>query len=261
VTITMNSFFRRFRGLIVAASFCGVALSQQGTGTIVVFRLTPERAVVAAGSRTVQNGCSSEINDNVCKVATFDNKLAFAASGYSGRFKCGSGSAWNVRDLTRDFYHQKGVTALDEFVTAWAKMMGNVLLEDSKISPPLAHGGIILGAVFILVDASGHLSADSVRFSPLSGGDIHMDIGHVIPNGNNNLVGQGSVILEFNAGQTERSKPWHRQIDKLDPDQRVIALAKLTEQFDSSGTVGGPIDSVLLTQSGARWLSVKPGCR
>jgi hypothetical protein len=75
------------------------------------------------------------------------------------------------------------------------------------------------------------------------------------------MMGQGAVILEFNAGQTERSKTWHHQLDKLDPDQRVVALAKLTEQFDSSGMVGGPIDSILLTKSGARWLYVKPDCR
>src|SRR5258708_5423991 len=133
----MNSWFRLYRGIVVMASCCGSALSQQGTGTIVVFRLTPERATVAADSRTVLNGCSSEVNDNVCKVAAFDDKLVFAASGYTGRFKCGSsGSAWNVRDITKRFYHERGVPALDEFVTAWATMMDNVLLEDSRISPP-----------------------------------------------------------------------------------------------------------------------------
>jgi hypothetical protein len=257
----MDSFFRLYRGIIVMASCCGSAWSQQGTGTIATFRLTPERAIVAADSRTVLHGCSSGVNDNVCKVATFDNKLVFAASGYSGRFKCGSDSAWNVRDITKKFYRQEGVPALDPFVTAWARMMANVLSEDSKISPPVSHGGIILGAVFILVDARGQVKADSVRFSPSSDGDIHVDIGHVIPNGGDNMMGQGAVILEFNAGQTERSKQWHRQIDKLDPDQRVVALAKLTEQFDSSGMVGGPIDSILLTKSGVRWLSVKPDCR
>jgi len=257
----MNFCFRLYRDIVVMASFCGVALSQQGTGTIVVFRLTPERAVVAADSRTVLNGCSSEVNDNVCKVATFDNGLVFAASGYSGRFRCGSsGSAWNVRDITRKFYHEKGVPALDEFVTAWARMMGNVLSEDSKISPPVSHGGIILGAVFVLVEG-GQVKADSVRFSPSIGGDIHVDIGHIIPNGSVNMIGKGAVILEFNAGQTERSKQWHHQIDKLDPDQMVVALAKLTKQFDSSGMVGGPIDSILLAKSGVRWLSVKPDCR
>ena len=226
-----------------------------------MFRQTPERAVVAADSRTVLNGCSAAINDNVCKVEAFDNKLVFAASGYTGRYKCGSpGSAWNVRDLTRKFYQEKGVPALDEFVMAWARMMSDVLSEDSKISPPPSHGGTILGAVFILVDEKGQIKADSVRFSPLSGSDFHVDIGHVIPDGSVNVIGMGAVILEFNAGQTERSKQWHHQIDKLDPDQRVVALAKLTEQFDSSGIVGGPIDSILLTKSGARWLSVKPGC-
>jgi hypothetical protein len=166
-----------------------------------------------------------------------------------------------VRDVTKKFYHEKGVPALDEFVTAWATMMGNVLSEDSKISPPVSHGGIILGAVFILVDATGQVKADSVLFSPSSSGDIHVDIGHVTPNGSDSMMGRGAVILEFNAGKTERSKTWHQQIDKLDPDQRVVALAKLTEQFDSSGMVGGPIDSILLTRSGTRWLSVKPDCR
>jgi hypothetical protein len=57
-----------------------------------------------------------------------------------------------------------------------------------------------------------------------------------------------------------RAKIWHRRIDKVDLDAQIVALAKLEKDNDTSGTVGGPIDSIRLTPSGINWLAVKKQC-
>jgi hypothetical protein len=68
------------------------------------------------------------------------------------------------------------------------------------------------------------------------------------------------VINEFIANQTARAKTWHPRIDKLGPDDQIVALAKLEREFDKSGTIGGQIDSIRITTSGLKWLAVKKDC-
>ena len=114
-------------------------------------------------------------------------------------------------------------------------------------------------AIFVSSSKVG-ISADSViiRFRP--NGRLEASRGNLLANGQQSDMGNGAIIKEFNANQTKRAKVWHSKIDKLGADGEVSALAKLTEEINPSGDVGGPIDTVRVGLSGIKWLSVKSQC-
>jgi hypothetical protein len=270
----MNSRSRLFPLVALALIASEPALCQQQSGTIVTFRVFPDHAIVAADSRTVRTVLDTRtVNDDVCKILTFDNKLIFAYAGYTARVKPYSDETlWNVRDVAKSAYRDivsknlpasnlAGSNLSDAFAREWTKRMGGILIDDSKISPPpLVPGGFVLGGIFIAFDAGGQILPSVVIFR-LVNGSITAQMGAGHPDGHLNMVGRGAVFEEFEANTTKRAKQWHAQTDKLSPDKQAVALAKLTKEFDASGQVGGPIDSVILTRSGISWLYVKPHCR
>jgi hypothetical protein len=240
------------------------AVSQQQSGTIVVFRALPDHAIVAADSKSVRTCPPNNriVVRDVCKILTFDNRFVFAASGYYGRHDpCESNDTlWNVGDITKHLYQNDSISSVDDFATKWAKKMGSVLWDDSKISPPaMGPRGIILAAVFLGFSGS-RIDARDVVLTPGKQGGVHADVGIIILNGERNFAGEGEVIEEFSASQSRRAKQWHARIDKLGPDEQIVALARLTKQFDTSGTVGGAIDAIRVTPLGIKWLLVKPEC-
>jgi hypothetical protein len=238
-----------------------VAVCQQNTGTIVVFRVMHDHVIVAADSKATSSGVEqkSEAVYNVCKILTFDNQYIFAYTGYSARrpFGKSASTSWNVRDITRRLYQQGSISSTDDFARKWAAKMKAVLVYDSKISPPSSHNGLVLFGLFVGV-SNGNISTVAIQFELGQDGQIrtkHRQIGSGL-----DAAGEADIFIEFQANKTRRANLWHSRIDKLGPDDQVIALAKLVRQFDTSGHVGGPIDSVRITPYGMQWLSVKPKC-
>jgi hypothetical protein len=86
---SMKPYAQCFRIGLTIAIFSEVAVSQQQTGTIIVYRLSPDHAVIAGDSRTSRTCPPKQeiVSDEKCKILAFDNKYVFAASGYEARFE------------------------------------------------------------------------------------------------------------------------------------------------------------------------------
>jgi hypothetical protein len=260
----MKPYVRCFRVIIAIAAFSQIAISQQQTGTIIVFRLSPDHAVIAGDSRTVRMCPPKQriVSQDVCKVLAFENKYAFAAVGYTARFDpCTSNhTLWNVRDITKKLYRDGNISSVDDFARKWGSKMHDVLIDDSKISPPSANGPnkVVLGGLF--VGNVGHQVTAKMILFRLPGKDLQASVITFNPSTGFNDFGHADAIIEFEANQTARAKIWHRRLDKLGPDDQILALAKLQRDNDTSGTVGGKIDSVRITPSEINWLTVKKEC-
>jgi hypothetical protein len=250
-------------------SFSQIAISQQQSGTIIVFRLSPDHAVVAGDSRTVRScrpqigiGPSKKIvSEDVCKVLAFDNKYVFAAAGYTGRFDpCISNrTSWNVREITRRLYTDGGITGVDDFTKKWLVKMGDVLTDDSKISPPLLSStGLVLAGLFV-GNVEHKVTAEAIVFR-LTDRGLEASITNFWPIKEFNDFGEDNALTEFRANKTAKSKLWHHRIDPLEPDAQIATLATLDRDNDTSGLVGGRIDSVRITPSEVQWLHVKKQC-
>jgi hypothetical protein len=241
-----------------------LAMSQQEVGTIVVFKVLPDHAVIAADSKTTRLcGQKTIVGYDVCKILTFENHYVFAAAGYTGRIvpdDCESGrKLWNVRDITKDVYRDGSVPTTDAFAHKWGDKMLEILREDSKISPPRSRNRLIVSGLFIGA-SNGNLVGEMVHIMQGQHGVVEAHYEQVPYGDRPNTAGFGAVVAEFMANTSQRAKLWHSQIDKLSLDDQIIALAKLVKAEDTSGEVGGPIDSVRMTPFGVQWISHKPMC-
>jgi hypothetical protein len=230
-----------------------------------MFKVVPDHAIVAADSKASRKcGMNGKriVNYDKCKILTFDNQYVFAFSGYSARFspRCETNrTLWNVNDITKALYRKSHVGTTEVFAHEWGDKMLAVLAEDAKIAPPLMNHGLILFGLFVGA-AHGEMIGEMVTLRLGQDGHAHADYSTVPFGDNPNDAGYGDVVAEFMANKTPRAKLWHGQIDKLAPDDRIIAITKLVREFDTSGEVGGPIDSVRMTPYGVEWLSAKPKC-
>jgi hypothetical protein len=151
----MKPYAQCFRISLTIAIFSQVAFSQQQTGTIIVYRLSSDHAVIAGDSRTSRT-CPPKheiVSDEKCKILAFGNKYVFAASGYEAKFEpCASDhTLWNVNEVTKGLYLDGDISSVDDFARKWRRKMADVLIQDSKISPipRHGHGGSFLG-LFLL---------------------------------------------------------------------------------------------------------------
>jgi hypothetical protein len=260
----MKPYAQCFRIGLTIAVFSQIAISQQQTGTIIVFRLSSDHAIVASDSRRVRM-CPPHnkiVSEEQCKILTFDNKYVFATSGYDARFEpCASNrTVWNINEVTKGLYRDGNISSVDDFARKWRGKMADVLTQDSKISPlpRHGHGGLVLGALF--VGNSDHkMTAEMVIFQMADKG-LQSSLLILPPDKEFQDIGEGEVLTEFDADKTARAKVWHHRIDKLDLDAQIAALAKLARDNDTSGGIGGKIDSIRITPCGINWLSVKKQC-
>jgi hypothetical protein len=230
------------------------AMGQQETGTIAVFRITTDHAFVAAdslASRTCRPPLKPIIRKNTCKILAFDNKFLFVGVGYDARFDpCQSDTpVWSVQQVAKDVFKKAGVSDTHDFASKWKRAMEEVFKQDAPAGTPLY--GLFIGA------ESHKITGYYVIFRPPGVIDAFEE---VPANGEHQYKGVGDVIREFDLEKTKRAKEWHQRIDKLSPDDQITALVKLAEEYDTSGTIGGDIDSVRLTTGGVKWLTVKKEC-
>jgi hypothetical protein len=202
------------------------------------------------------------VSEDRCKILAFDSKYVFAASGYFGRFDpCTSNhSSWNVREITESLYRDGDISSVDDFARKWRRKMADVLTQDSKISPlpRHGHGGLVLGVLF--VGNSDHkVTAEMVIFQ-ITNKALQSSLLILNPDNKFQDIGVDDMLTEFDTDKTARAKVWHHRIDKLESDAQIAALAKLVRDNDTSGMVGGEIDSVRITPSEIKWLAVKKQC-
>lgn len=234
------------------------AIPQYETGTIIVFRVTPSEAIIAADSRQSFVG-GAERSRSVCKILTFDGKYVFAASGYSGR-RSGR-MPWDLYEYTNRIYREGHVMNVRDFADKWAKQMQELLIQDSKISAPPLHGGnTILTAVFIGVEG-GVIDARARTFHREKMGFPSLESLKVDDDGRDTPIGEGKIVAEFLSNKTARAAAWHKRIDPLPVGERPYALVKLVEDYGSSSGVGGEITSLEINaSSGIRWRTGKARC-
>lgn len=245
------------------------AISQQRTGTIVVFSTTPNKAIVAADSRAVtdMHGAGKDVIENdQCKILAFDNKAIFALAGFQ---TCFGPTKWDVLDTTKEVYadiakqdpKRAGINMADLFIKNWYTKMVDSLSANWKFCPQ--ENQIIMAGVFIDFNLLDRIeSRTAIIKLPISGKlgeytvDVHTEDLTAIPQG----AGEAAILIEFLANESTRAKQWHTVIDKYPPERKVQALAQLTRRLDKSGNVGGNIDMAVLTDSGIRWVSTKKNC-
>lgn len=106
------------------------ACSQIATGTIVVFALIPDKAVIAADSRGgfVKGGPA---DDTYCKIAAFGNQVIFAVAGSALYLSSGVNDpipSWSAIGVAKNV-HKAGSHAvrasskINTIADAWAKEM------------------------------------------------------------------------------------------------------------------------------------------
>jgi hypothetical protein len=237
------------------------AVPQQQSGTIIVFRVTPVEAIVAADSleRETYKGKTVKTH-SVCKILVFDNKYIFAASGYSGRHF--GRSPWDLSQITKEMYRTGNISSTGDFANLWTSKMHTILIRDYKIFPPPVHeGNTILSAIFIGIKGN-EIDARSRIFHSENSGHPSLEAQVITANGEDTAMGEDNIILEFKANKTTRAGQWRERIDMLTPEVRMVALVKLVEEFNHSGGVGGNIDSVRIsTLKQVEWLTGKRKCR
>jgi hypothetical protein len=257
------NFHCRVCVLFCTAFICYGAVAQQKSGTIIIFSLTQDKAIVAADSRE-SNGQGVVVTDQGCKLVALDNKAIFTFSGT--RFceiKDPIRGNWDAQGAAISVYKnlasQTNRVRGNDFIHAWDKeMLGhmNFRLCTSHIGP---HGEVLTGLFFDL-DASNRIEAYAEIVS-LHGSQITTDIQGLALDGLAMGSGWTDILDEFLATATPRAKAWHKRIDNYSPERRVQALGQLTREFDTSGSVGGNIDMASLTARGIEWVSTKKHCQ
>jgi len=249
----------RYLLVLLMASIPYSAICQQQTGTIIVFRFTTDEFIIAADSKVIAKFPTHEavVSQDVCKIFTFDNKYIFAAGGYLGR-----GNYWDIYDEMKILYRSGTIASISDFASKWAKKMQSILTEDAKVSsPPLGNGGVVLTALFAGIER-GKIQTQAVQFEMSNGKYQTPYMAPILPDGRYNAIGEITVFSELEAHQTQRARVWQKRIAALEPEKRVVAIAKLVRDYDLGGKVGGHIDSARITPfKGAEWMSVKPSCQ
>ncbi|MGA8442420.1 MAG: hypothetical protein WB762_14210 [Candidatus Sulfotelmatobacter sp.] len=264
-------------------SFCLSAIGQiETSGTVIAIDATQKELVIAADSRRGKTRHS--YGDDVCKIATFDNRIIFAASGNTGPSMDPKIRLWDAYAIAQQQYRKLAVPkcASDTFIIrlaqAWGVAIKQQMEEGLRWHPEAIweiNDNYIISAIFAGVKANGDIIAvsESLSAGPKRNGVIQVVLDPVQVLKQSDylwVLGVREIIGELTVGKTIRAQQWRRSINAAiksggDP------LATLATQYvritidnlrktrtDFKGTsfseVGDPISVLRLTQNGAEWI-------
>jgi hypothetical protein len=275
-----------FTMLFANALFQGRPQIQSERGTTVVISETQDRIIIAADSReTLQSG---GYRDNGCKISVFDNKTVFVSSGHRHMEVTLTGSpkqspgVWDSHDVaarslktavSKSSGNQGGVIAAAAH--EWEKNADRYFSSIMRIDPTAALNlgepvaGEISEGVFVGADSGGHIIAIEVVVKTNRAGPTIETSSQILGSQSFNVMGANSVPLEFYHRSSARAiaeiKKWQGTLIGKDATERAVLtvtqLVKWSVLYDTSGEVGGDVDTVVFDPSGPRWVYKKKYCK
>jgi hypothetical protein len=243
-------------------------------GTIVVIDHSSDELVVVADSMGSHGESAFAKPDYTqCKILAFDNQMVFAAVNalaYQSR-KFDLAPNWDARDIVRRIVaaepkpHNTAI-ALQTIATKWATAMADELRGEYRWHPSeiikIAKGskGLLSGGFFFAKPNEGEYQfwTAIVTFNKAMSEPIATTVVPIFSGcwvcGQKDTVcaaGQPAVVTEFCTASTQRARgvdgylTYRNDLLESGWDSHSLLanrLADLTEAYDTSGTVGGPID-------------------
>ncbi len=248
-------------------------------GTTVVAYVQKRGAIIAADSREI---IGSVPRDDACKIAVFDGVLIFARVGV-GRLAPPPGEGlpgWDAHDAASDSFKavlaKEGASAQADFVSATAVEWNRRALKFFQpLMPAAMQWGVPQGSELSLakglfVGREGPVGVTAVEaIVSINMADLTLK-SVTVPLKDYFVLGVDHVAMEFLKGPTKRSaelyNQWLPTVAGKIPTEKLILyitqLVKWTTQYDTSGTVGGPVDTAVLDPVGIRWTPhIKPNCK
>jgi len=276
------------------------AFSQISSGTSIVITLTNDELVVAADSRSVEDGPGSQADNSYCKIAVLHHQFIFTSVG-AVRFRKASPAStvesWDNAEAARDAL--KNATNrmiindayMDAVLRYWAQIVENhwntlCRLERSRcmneIMPTGPFGLLGLGAQRAQMTA-GILVGARGLFAKAATIDFDSDWSKAFNPIDHNIVavsqcrpcGQGEqvcaagshvdVAAQFCSDRKPGTKPSVRSVLTKADDHAKLAVELVEKTIDAyertAGDVGGPVDAVTITKDGSiTWNSRKTNC-
>ena len=243
------------RWVVVVASIL-VASAPVFATTIVAIR-TPDSVVLAADSRGTFAG-GGETTRNVCKIRRVGDRF-FAVAGLSEDPGRGFSAVNIVRRALQasDGVMNAATSAAEAMKDPLKHELTRLAAEDKGLlerSLRKLPSVIVIGADNGVRAAAGfHFETQGNNHSPEELNLRTLRCPGDCPNGVYTFfVGERSTIDRYVAA--------HGRAFGMSPEDGAQFLVKLEIEAGTPG-VGGPIDAVRVSSSGAEWLSVKPECR
>lgn len=214
-------------------------------GSIAYFAWSQNEIAVAADSR---QSYSSSYSDTSCKIATFGNKLVFAATGRSSP---GLDPSWDAYAVTsKDYERIAGKSTPDHFATRLADAWGkDVKAEFQSLGIGALSGledDIIISGLFADFEKDGTLlvAVASVTYQILPTKQaIVKNLTKVIPTTNPKqngyFLGHSEIINKIGNPQTPEQVEWGKEY-------RSTAV-EWSDKFGRDDTLGGVIGYVDVT--------------
>lgn len=252
------------------------AYSQISSGTIVVFAVTQDEAVIAADSRA-KFVRGSPPDDTYCKIAAFRNHVIFSVTGPAAYISSGPADpihSWSAIDEARSASQvgRQAVNASSEtkmIADAWAKKIQTKWNSLYAKYPDLVikaaeHGKGLLTTGIFIVAKNKHLAFTTrgIRFSrdsriPTSVEKASCETGHLCGSG------ETDVFLEFTRVTSQRAEneraEWLKRQD-ASAIMYAIRMVDLTIKYGPDD-VGGKVDALEITSDGKiAWKQRKCNC-
>ncbi|MGA9390873.1 MAG: hypothetical protein WBV69_10545 [Candidatus Sulfotelmatobacter sp.] len=269
--------------LIFLLAVDAITVAQFESGTVIVVGYSQNKIIIAADSRSVDEG--KVPTDNDCKITALSNKLFFSASGRTHDVTLGM-LGWDATDQARQALaavstHAPIGTFTQAMAIEWAQLIGQNISHnirqqeyDSLIPRHVYIAGIFAG-LGPNVDLQGtHIRVDRGESSrPIERHMIYTTpvelplsdtMGYLSLSGQteilNEFIGTGSARAKIERAITlKESKRW----PIFDSDARmVIRLTELVIKYWNHPELAhGPVDAVEIDKGGSvRWIQRKPNC-
>ncbi len=259
-----------------------LVFSQIERGSVGIVYFSDSKIAVAADSRGTWINKSRD--DKQCKVTALGKRTVFIATGFSGYRNDGNlGDAvptWsNESEAHRAYDRIKSRPQGADFVTVlaneWAKQVVKYVDLIYRAQPQNLLGstenGLLTIALFGGVTNEGHLVMRQIRIevNPSKSPFISFETNPQPPCHPVCILGKSAIALEILANETARARKensrWVAELQKIPAADKIVSsnirLVQLTEMYDGTSDVGGPIDALDLSPSdGVRWIQRKPNC-
>jgi len=265
------------RYLLTLAGLPLLAGQTQSVGSVIIYEITKDGAVVAADSRKIttadmNNKKVAYAHDDACKVFIIGGRAIAAYSGYDARAVRPGLPAWRATEILRVAASKLPMVttnypqALSE---AWKKLLIQQYQSDYDAGvslPPGVHENLIAAALVIGFDSTKTISFNFTRYYHDTRG-METEVLSLGPPDSPQMgsFGASDIQAEYSQGSSARSRQWHTQLDSATPAARLSKLVQLTEEFSyvklaGIPEVGGAVDVAQVDASGPRWISRKETC-
>jgi len=264
--------------LVLSLLVCQLAHSQINSGTVIIFQLVNDKFIMASDSRMIFEGKPSDGN---CKIAAFRDHVVFGVTG-GPKYVPGpldSVKSWDAMLEAKravDIFgisNQDSASRVTAIANAWATNMQTnwqiLLVSHPDLVRKFAadeNGGLTNG--IFAATASGRISL-TMRGLVLKNDLIAVETPTIVGTcgGGPCASGKTDIFNEYTQNLSKRAKDekWtfsSSLLDRTIPEMiKIVRLVDLSIAYDSSGTIGGPIDAIELNADGSMKWYQRPNCK